>query len=137
MKPINLENDQKINSGFKVPDNYFENFSENILNEITENKIKVIAINNDRRKWFYAAAAILIIGITLFGLNKFNSNNNQIDNLVLENYLTNHSAINDNDIANLLTNKDFQKLNKEFKLEDKILETEITQNENLEEYLLD
>ena len=49
MKIYNLENDPKINSGFNVPEDYFENFSVTLPKDIIENDSKVISIFKTRK----------------------------------------------------------------------------------------
>ena len=44
MKDFKLDNHPKINSGFKTPDHYFDDFSEKILHRLEEKESKVISI---------------------------------------------------------------------------------------------
>lgn len=137
MEQINLENNSKITTGFKVPDNYFENFSERLMLNIPEKEIKRISIFKKTKTWVYASAAVLVLGISLSTLTKYNTNLKALKTAELENYIANNTTINDNDIADLLSENDIKKLNIDFKIENNTIENELTNNENLEQYLLD
>lgn len=136
MKPITLNNFPKIESGFKTPDNYFENFSEKLLNNLPEKEVKVISIYEKRKTWIYAVAAVLVLAISVPVLNQYFNKSNEIESLVIENYLASNTSINDNDIADLLTDNDIQKIKINLNIEDKTIENELSGNENLEEYLI-
>ena len=136
MKPINLDNDTKIEPGFKVPDNYFVDFSERLMIIIPEKEVKEILIFSKTKKWVYAVAAILIIGISFPVLNYFINKSNEIDSLVLENYITYNSTLNETDIADLLTQNEINKIKIDLKIEDLTIENELSGNDNLEEYLI-
>ena len=117
MEQINLENNSKITTGFKVPDNYFKNFSERLMLNIPEKEIKRISIFKKTNTWVYAAAAVLVLGISLSTLTKYNTNLNALKTAELEDYTANNTTINDNDIADLLSENDIKKLNIDFKIE--------------------
>ena len=135
MKPINLDIENKIATGFIVPDNYFDDFSGRLLAKIPAKKVKIVSIFSQRKNWIYAAA-IFIIGLSIPVINHFYNNSTDIEKVDLENYIANHSTINDIDIADLLTDKDIQEMNNNMNIEDKAIEKELTGNENLEEYLI-
>ena len=137
MEQFNLENNSKITTGFKVPENYFENFSERLMLQISENEVKTISIFKKTKTWVFAAAAVLVLGISLSALTKYNTNSNAQKTAELENYIANNTTINDNDIADLLSENDIKKLNIDFKIENNTIENELINNENLEQYLLD
>ena len=60
----------------------------------------------------------------------------KIDDKSLENYLVYSSSISDAELAYLLDNNDLEKISVELKVEDKIIENELTKNTDLEQYLL-
>ncbi len=136
MKPINLDNEPKIETGFKVPENYFENFSERLLTKLPEKEVKVISIFEKQKNWLFAVAAILVLAISIPVLLNYSNKYNQIESLTLENYITNNSNINDNDLAELLTQNDIENIKIDLKIEEKTLENELLENENLEEFLI-
>ncbi len=136
MKTVKLETQPKIASGFKTPDNYFDTFSARVLQQLPIEEPKTISIFSTRKTWLYAAAAILIFGLSIPIYNQFNSASPEIDDASLENYLAYQSSVSDTDLANLLNEEDIQKISVDLNIEDKTLENELTQDENLESYLL-
>ena len=44
MRTFKLDNEPKIESGFKIPEHYFENFSSIIMEKMPEDEIKVIPV---------------------------------------------------------------------------------------------
>lgn len=135
MKNINLETDSKIHSGFKVPEDYFENFSDRLIAKLPEKEVKVISIFAKPKTWIYAVAAVFVIGFSIPILNQY-FNKSALDNQSIENYLVENEKLNENDIAELLTENDFQKIELDLKINNETLETELLGNENLEEYLI-
>jgi hypothetical protein len=136
MKTFKLETQTKIAAGFKTPHNYFDTFSSRVLQQLPIEGPKTISIFSKRKTWLYAAAAILIFGLSIPSYNQFNSASPDIDDASLENYLAYQSTVSDTDLANLLNEEDIQKMSVDLNIEDKTLENELTQDENLESFLL-
>jgi len=136
MKTFKLENEPKIESGFKAPDNYFDTFSARVLQQLPKEEPKVISIFQKRKIWMYAAAAILIFGLSIPVYNNYSKNSNEIDNVTIENYITYHSSVSGSDIVNLLDEKDIQDIIVDLNIEDAAIENELIPNRNLEQYLL-
>jgi len=44
MNEFKLNNNPKIESGFKIPEHYLDDFSSKIMNQLPENKTKTIPI---------------------------------------------------------------------------------------------
>ena len=65
MATFKLNNQQKITTGFKVPEHYFEDFSAKVMQQINaEEQVEVIPFTDHKRKtWVYAVAAILIMAL--------------------------------------------------------------------------
>lgn len=135
MNAFNLENQPKIKSGFKTPDGYFENFSEQLLAKVSQEDKPVISIFQRRRNWFVAAAAVLIIGISIPLFNKTNAGNAAIDEETMENYLAYQSTISQYDLINLLDKEDIEALESDLKIDDAVVESALSDNTNLENYL--
>lgn len=72
MKPIQEENQQNQNSGFKVPENYFEELENNVMQKINTSQKSFYL---GRKVWAVAASILVIMGIsTIFiVLNNTNS----------------------------------------------------------------
>jgi hypothetical protein len=135
MKTFKLENEPKIDTGFKTPDHYFESFSARVLQQLPEQETKVIPLFSRTKTWTYAAAAVLVFGLSIPVYNYFNRYS-EIDQTTLENYISYHSNVSDADIVNLLDEKDIQKINIDLNIDDKTLENELSIDSNLEHYIL-
>ena len=136
MKTFKLENEPKIESGFKTPEHYFDTFSARVMQQLPKEEPKTISIFTKRKTWLYAAAAILIFGLSIPIYNQFNSPTSEIDDVTLENYIAYQSSISDTDLVNLLDEEDIQKMSIDLNIEDKTIENELTENKNLDYYLL-
>ena len=134
MKTFKLENDQKLESGFTVPENYFEDFSARIIQQVTTEP-KVITISHRKRTWIYAAAAIVVLAMAIPIYNQFNQSNN-VDTITIENYLTANATISDAELISLLEEKDIQEMRIDLNIEDHTIENELSKNKDLEHYLL-
>lgn len=115
---------KKIETGFKIPDGYFEKFENNLMSKITKekNEPKVVSLFHRKQVWISAIAAcfMLFLAIPIY----FNSNET-IETSALESYLSSEYSTYD-----LLENLSIDDING--------LETEINvSNESVEEYLLD
>jgi flagellar basal body-associated protein FliL len=137
MKIFKLDNTPKIESGFKTPENYFDTFSARIMQQLPKEEPKTISLFSRRKTWIYAAAAILVLALTLpVVYNNFYSPSPEIDEATLENYISYNTSISDTDLVNLLDEKDIQKIDIGMNIEDKAIENELSENQNLEHYLL-
>ncbi len=136
MKTFNIENEPKIKSGFTTPDDYFDKFSERLMQNLPEKEVKVISIFAKTKTWIYAAAAILVLGISIPVANQFFNHSSEIDDATMENYIANNSTISENDFVTLLDEKDIQKMSIDLKIEDEAIENELYNNNNLEQDLI-
>lgn len=137
MKTFKLENETKIESGFKTPENYFDTFSARVMQQLPKEESKTISLFDRRKTWIYAAAAILVLALTIpVVYTKFYSHSSEIDETTLENYISYHSTVSDTDIVNLLDEKDIQKIRVNLNIEDKAIENELSTDNNLEQYIL-
>ncbi|TRX29718.1 hypothetical protein FNW25_01805 [Flavobacterium franklandianum] len=136
MKTFKLDNEPKIQTGFTVPENYFEDFSTKMMQQLPENEPKMISFFARKKTWMYAAAAILVLALSIPIYNNYFSNTSEIDSATLENYITYQSTVSDTDLVNLLDEQDIQKMSVDLDIEDITIENELSQNKNLEQYLL-
>lgn len=136
MKTFKLDNEPKIETGFIVPENYFEDFSAKMMQQLPESEPKVISIFAKKKTWMYAAAAIMVLALSLPIYNNYFSHSSEIDEATLENYITYQSTVSDTDLVNLLDEQDIQKMSVDLDIEDITIENELSQNKNLEQYLL-
>lgn len=137
MNDFKLNTKQKINSGFKTPDHYFDEFSEKLLQKLPENESKVIPLFAQRKTWFYVAAAILILALSIPIVNQYNTQKTEIDATTLENYLAINSGITEVDLIDLLQEKDIEQIKINHQIDDKTVEDILITNTNIEEYLID
>jgi hypothetical protein len=114
MKQFDLENDDKINSGFKIPDDYFNQFESKIMNQISEKEVKVVSIFERRKFWLSAVAAVFAVGILTTVYLNFNQN----DSIIAEDYLAYDNSITTEEIAEHLTDDDINKIEESLNLYD-------------------
>lgn len=137
MKTFKLDNEPKIESGFKTPDNYFDTFSARVMQQLPKEEPKTISLFSKRKSWLYAAAAVLVLAMAVpVVYNNFYKSSPEIDEATLENYISYNTSISDTDLVNLLDEKDIQKIDIGMNIEDKTIENELSENKNLEHYLL-
>lgn len=135
MEPFNLENHPKIKSGFTTPEGYFEQFSEKLLSAIPQEEKPVISIFARKKKWFMAVAAILILGIMIPFLNKNSNESQSLDSASLENYLAYQSTISPEELVSLLDEKDIEAIETDLNLDDATVESALSGNNYLENYI--
>ncbi|WP_151105841.1 hypothetical protein [Flavobacterium luteum] len=136
MNEFKLDEQPKIKSGFKVPENYFDDFSAKVLKQLPENEPKIITLFTRKKTWLYAVAAIIIIALSIPIYTTILTQESTLDKTTIENYLTNQDAISDDELVNLLDEDDIQKMKINFNIEDKAIEDLLSTNSNLEEYII-
>jgi hypothetical protein len=135
MNDFKLDNEPKITSGFSIPENYFDTFSEKVMQKLPVNEPKVISLWDRNKKWIYGLAAVLVLSFSIPIMNVIKSNNSDADTAEIENYLTQHSTLSDDDIVELLDTEDLKKINLNNNIEDTEVENLLSGNSNLEEYI--
>jgi hypothetical protein len=139
MKAFKLESEPKTESGFKTPENYFENFSEKVMQHLPEKETGVISLYHKNKRIFMAVAAILILAlfVPLFNTTPTNSNSDAIDAVALENYLSYQSNINQYDLINDLEYDEIDNIKTTVVLEDATIEEILVSNANLEHLIFE
>ncbi|MGO4904336.1 hypothetical protein [Flavobacterium sp. W20_MBD1_R3] len=137
MKTFKLENEPKIETGFKIPDHYFENFSKKMMEHAPVNEPKVISFFQKRRKTILMVAAILVLALMIPLLNPSTTKLTEIDTLTLENYLTDQSNVNPYDLISELESEDINNIKSQVVLEDETIENHLSENANLEYLILE
>ena len=138
MNNFNLHNEPKIKSGFIIPDNYFENLSNNLQSKLVEAPIKVISLTDriaKNKTWIASTAAVLLISISALFYSNNQSNNNQKYAAELENYITNHPAYSDDDIVNLLNTNEIKEIQFDSKLNTETIENQLLENTDFEQII--
>lgn len=136
MKDFKLENEPKITTGFKTPEGYFDMFSEKLMTQLPKEEPKVISLFHSKKRWLFATAAVLILALSVPIFNTLSTNKEQIDQATLENYITYHSGISEDDLVDLLEKEDIEKMKVNYDIQDEMLEDVLSTNSNLEQYIL-
>jgi len=138
MKTFKLENEPKIDPGFKTPDHYFENFSIKLMEQLPVSEPKVISIFQKRKMLIMlSTAAVLIFALLIPILSPTESNTKELDTVAIENYITYQSNVNQYDLINGLETEDIEKINSSIVLEDETIEDHLSTNSNLENLILE
>ena len=137
MKTFKLENEPKIKSGFKIPDDYFDDFSIKMMDQLSTSEPKVISIFQKRKNLFLMVAAVLVLALMIPFINNSNTNKQEIDTAILENYITYQSNVNQYDLINVLETEDISKIKISMAIEDKAIEDVLSVNSNLENLILE
>lgn len=137
MKTFKLENEPKIKSGFKIPDDYFDDFSIKMMDQLSTSEPKVISIFQKRKNLFLMIAAVLVLALMIPFINNSNTNKQEIDTAILENYITYQSNVNQYDLINVLETEDISKIKISMAIEDKAIEDVLSVNSNLENLILE
>lgn len=137
MKTFKLENEPKIETGFKTPEHYFENFSIKMMEQLPNNEPKVISIFQKRKNIFALIAAVLVVALMIPILNPSTENSKDLDAVALENYITYQSNVNQYDLISVLESEDINTINSGTVLEDDAIEDHLSTNSNLENLILE
>ncbi|MBB4801897.1 hypothetical protein HNP37_001958 [Flavobacterium nitrogenifigens] len=132
MKTFKLENEPKIKSGFKTPDNYFDDFSEKVLQQLDQKEVKVIPFYKRKKTISLAAAALIGFALMIPIVNNYRATSNDLDEATLETYLSYQSNISQYDLIQKLDDSDIEKLNNDITLEDETLEDILSTSPNIE-----
>lgn len=133
MNKFILDNEPKIETGFTVPDNYFENFEVRIPAEKTRKKSKVYQFYAENKVWILSSAALLALLFTLI----FQSANptEEVYATEIENHILYHSTLSDDDIVNLLDEESISNIKVTSAVDAKEIEETLMEESNLEAYI--
>lgn len=134
MNDFKINSEHKIESGFIIPEDYFEHFSEKVFLKINKQEPKVITPFYNRKTWISSVAAVLVISLSVTLYTKTVVKSSE-EKLTLENYITNQSEISQYDLVALLDIKDIEKIKIDLKLDDKKIEEVLTNSSEIENYL--
>ena len=106
MKNFKIDENSKKETGFAIPENYFENLESKIFNQIETQEVKVISIFQQSKYWITAIAAIFVIGL-FFSISSKNKNEESVAN---EEFLISQTDLTTEDLAEYLTENDLKTL---------------------------
>ena len=138
MKPFDLENKNEIKSGFKVPENYFEQFEAKMMAQIpVEKETKVVSLFYRKQVWISSIAAVLLLAIAIpvyFNMAK----ENNLDAGTIEVYLSQQQGIGITELSKHLTDEDIAELENNLSLNEAnsdAVEDYLSESENLDYYI--
>ena len=138
MKPFDLENKNEIKSGFKVPDNYFEQFEAKMMAQIpVEKETKVVSLFYKKQVWISAIAAVFLLAIAIPVYFNMASESN-LDASTIENYLVQQQNVGITELSKHLTDDDITALEKNLSLNESnpdAVEDYLSESENLDYYI--
>ena len=137
MKTFKLEIEPKIETGFKIPANYFDDLSIKIMEQIPASEPKVISIFQKRKGLIMMVAAILILALMVPVFNNLSTTKKELDSASLENYITYQSNVNQYDLISILETEDITNMSSGIVLEDQVVEDVLSTNSNLENLILE
>lgn len=137
MEKFKLNNEPKIEPGFKIPDNYFENFSAKMLEQLPMKESTLISLFRKRKSRMIMIAAVLVIALMLTNIRPSSENVNEIDSITMENYLTSQSHIDSYDLVSDLEPEDIKKIRPISTLQDETIEDHLSKSSNLEDLLIE
>jgi hypothetical protein len=136
MKDFKLDSNEKITSGFKIPDTYFDDFSEKVMQRLTKEEPKVISFYAKNKRWLYSAAAVVVLALSVPIVYQMQNNETEMTSKEVESYLVNHTTLSDDDVVNLLDQEDIEKLKKgDTPIAKEALEDVLSNNTEIEQYI--
>lgn len=139
MNNFKLDNEPRIKSGFQIPDNYFDDFSEKVMHKLPKDTPRVISLWDRNKRWIYSSAAIVVLSLTIPFANQFQTTSseattsNEINEI--ENYLAYHSSLSDYEIIKLLDNEDIAQIEVINSIDEETLKQELSEDSNIEHYI--
>ena len=138
MKQFDLENNKEIKSGFKVPENYFEQFEAKMMAQIpVEKETKVVSLFYRKQVWISAIAAVFLLAIAIPVYFNMASESN-LDASTIENYLAQQQNVGITELSKHLTDDDIIALEKNLSLNESnpdAVEDYLSESENLDYYI--
>lgn len=125
MNEFKLNEEQKIKSGFITPHNYFEDFTERIMQQLPKPDVKVVPLYRRKPVWFSAAAGfVLMASLGIFYTSTQQTINDQSlpDDDAVENYLMYQVNVNSYDLMQNLDQQDLDELEQNIAISDDAIE---------------
>ena len=136
MKDFKLDNEPKITSGFTPTEIYFTDFSTKVMQQLPKEEPKVISFWARNRSWMYASAASLVVALSIPMMNLLDNNTEEIHAIEIENYLTYHSDLTDDEIVEYLDEEDLKNIPIESSIESETIEEILYDEADIENQIL-
>lgn len=137
MKPFKLDETEKIKTGFKVPEGYFDDFSQRMQQKIELSKPERKRYLSSRQRNVISIAAILIVAFGISFVQYLKAPEHCSSDETLENYLATNNNLTNEDWAELLNEKDIQKIELNLNLNNQEIEEILLTEDNFEKYVID
>lgn len=135
MNDFKLNRNEKITSGFKVPENYFDGFSEKVMQQLPKEEPKVISFYAKNKKILFSIAAVLVIALSISLVFKIQNKEQEMSSDEVENYLVYHTNLSDDYIVSLLEQEDIENIKVSNSIENEAIEDILSNNSELEQYI--
>jgi hypothetical protein len=132
MNDFKLDKHKKIEAGFTTPDFYFDDFSKKVLEQLPKEEPKVISFWSRNKNWTYAAAAIVVVSLSIPMMNFLGTSSEEAKAAEIENYLTYHSNLTDEEIVEYLDESDINNIDIESTIETETIEQVLYDEVDLE-----
>lgn len=137
MKEFKLDHEPKISTGFSVPENYFENFSAKLLQELHKEEPKVLSLYQKRKKLLFAAAAVLVLALSFPIYNSIFKTTQEPDSSSMENYLAYQPNITQYDLISEMEANDLVSLNEATSADKAVIEEHLLKGDNVVQLILE
>lgn len=128
-------NKNKVKTGFTTPENYFDDFSAKVMQQLPKDNPKVISLVNKRKTWMYAAAAIIVLAFSIPAMNFFNTNTAEIEIKAENNYITYNTRISQDDLIEHMTLDELKNITINTNVDNEAVNDELY-DADLENYLI-
>ncbi len=110
MNNFKIDTTPKISSGFKTPEDYFDTLPQNILYRLAVEEPRTISLWKRNQQWIYGMAAVIVLSISLPIMHTIKPTEKNVSSIEIENYLTYHSTLTEEDLVDLLNIEDIAKI---------------------------
>jgi hypothetical protein len=127
MNDFKIDETDKLKAGFKVPDKYFDNLADSVMQAVPQQGIKVVPLYKRKPAWFGAAASFAVLaGGAFYFLN--NRASTQPDAAAIESYLVYNTNISAYDLGQHLDDADFEELEGSMAISDEAIKDYLLNN---------
>jgi len=120
MNDFKLNETQKITTGFTIPNDYFESFTQRLMQQLPKPEVKVVPLYKRKPIWLSAAAGFIVM-LTMGLLFTNTTQTTQPDDDAIEHYLVYTANVNSYDLMQNLDQQDIDKLAKSIVISDDAL----------------